>query len=123
VHDITPATELLHGEEKVVYGDAGHQGIAKRPEVAGHSATLRVAMRLGKRRSLPNSADGKQQDLIEAAKAHVRAKVEHPLRLIKQQFGYQKTRLHGLAKNSSKINVLAALTNLFLDRRQLCTTG
>jgi IS5 family transposase len=122
VHDLTPAAELLHGEEKVVYGDAGYQGIAKRPEMVGHSATFRVAMRPGKRRALPDSADGKLQDLIEAAKAHVRAKVEHPFRVIKQQFGFQKTRLRGLAKNSSKINVLAALTNLFLARRQLLTT-
>ena len=74
-------------------------------------------MRPGKRRALPDTADGKLQDLIEAAKAHVRAKVEHPFRIIKQQFGFQKTRLRGLAKNSCKINVLAALTNLFLARR------
>jgi IS5 family transposase len=35
VHDLTPVAELLHGDEKVVYGDAGYQGIAKRPEMAG----------------------------------------------------------------------------------------
>jgi IS5 family transposase len=61
--------------------------------------------------------------LIEAAKAYVRAKVEHPFRVIKQQFGFYKTRLRGLAKNSCKINVIAALTNLFLARRQLLATG
>lgn len=27
VHDLSPAAELLHGEETVVYGDAGYQGI------------------------------------------------------------------------------------------------
>jgi IS5 family transposase len=122
VHDLSTAAELLHGDEEVVYGDAGYQGIAKRPELAGHSATFRVAMRPGKRRALSDTADGKLQDLIEAAKAHVRAKVEHPFRIIKQQFGFQKTRLRGLAKNSCKINVLAALTNLFLARRLLIAT-
>jgi transposase, IS5 family len=35
VHDLTPAAELLHGDEDVVYGDAGYQGIAKRAEMAG----------------------------------------------------------------------------------------
>ena len=35
VHDLTPAAELFHGDEVVVYGDAGYQGIAKRPEMAG----------------------------------------------------------------------------------------
>ena len=57
--------------------------------------------------------------MIEAAKAHVRAKVKHPFRVIKQQFGFEKTRLRGLAKNRCKVNVLAGLTDLFLERRQL----
>jgi IS5 family transposase len=39
--------------------------------------------------------------------------------VIKQQFGFQKTRLRGLAKNSCKINVMAALTNLYLARGHL----
>ena len=119
VHDLTPAAELLHGDEEVVYGDAGYQGIAKRPEMAGAAAEFRVAMRPGKRRSLPDTPDGRLQDLIETAKAHIRAKVEHPFRVIKQQFGFQKTRLRGLAKNRCKIHVLTALTNLYLARGHL----
>ena len=85
VHDLTPAAELLHGDEEVEYSDAGYQGMAKRPEMAGHGATFRVAMRPGKRRALPETADGTLQDLIAAAKAHLRAKVEQPFRVIKQQ--------------------------------------
>jgi IS5 family transposase len=27
VHDLTPASELLHDDEEVVYDDAGYQGI------------------------------------------------------------------------------------------------
>ena len=119
VHDLTPTAELLHGDEDVVYSDAGYLGIAKRPEMAGTAAEFRVAMRPGKRRALPNTPDGRLLNLIETAKAHIRSKVEHPFRVIKQQFGFQKTRLRGLAKNSCKINVLAALTNLFLARRRL----
>jgi transposase, IS5 family len=122
-HDLPPAAELLHGDEEVVYGDAGYQGIAKRPQMAGTAAEFRVAMRPGKRRALPDTPDGRRQDLIEAAKAHVRAKVEHPFRVIKQQLGLQKSRLRGLAKNRCKINLLAALTNLFLARRQLLATA
>lgn len=123
VHDLTPAAELLHGDEVVVYGDAGYQGIAKRAEMACKTTEFRVAMRPGKRRCLPETPEGRLQDLIETAKAHIRSKVEHPFRVIKQQFGFQKTRLRGLAKNRCKINVLAALTNLFLARRQLLATG
>jgi len=119
VHDLIPAAELLHGDEKVVYGDAGYQGIAKRPEMADKKTQFRVAMRPGKRRVLPDTPEGRLEDLIETAKAHIRSKVEHPFRVIKQQFGFQKTRLRSLAKNRGKINVLAALTNLFLARRSL----
>ena len=123
VHDLTPAAELLHGEEEVVYADAGYQGIAKRPEMAGKTTEFRVAMRPGKRRALPDTPDGRLQDLVETAKAHIRAKGEHPFRVIKQQFGFQKTRLRGMVKNRCKVNVLAALTNLFLARRQLLATS
>ena len=81
-------------------------------------------MRPGKRLALSDTPEGKLQDLIETAKANVRAKVdEHPFRVIKHQFGFQKTRLRGLVKNRCKINVLAALTNLFLARRRLLATA
>ena len=122
-HDITRAAQLLHGDEEVVYGDAGYQGIEKRAEMAGKSTTFRVAMRPGKRRVLPNTAEGRLLDLVETAKAHIRAKVEHPFRVIKQQFGFQKTRLRGIAKNHCKVNVLAALMNLYLARGYLLATG
>jgi hypothetical protein len=36
--------------------------------------------------------------------------------VIKQQFGFQKIRLRGMAKNRCKINVMAALTNSYLAR-------
>ncbi len=78
VHVLTPVADLLHGNDKVVYGDAGYQGIAKRHEMSGAAAELRVAMRLGKLRALPDTPEGKLQDLIDTAKAHISAKFEHP---------------------------------------------
>ena len=72
---------------------------------------FRVAMRPGKRRALPEAPEGRLQDLIEKAEAHIRSKVEHPFQVIKQQFGSQK--------NPCTISVLAALSNLFQARRQL----
>jgi IS5 family transposase len=123
VHDLTAAADLLHGEEKVVYADAGYQGIEKRPEMEGKGIGFRVAMRPGKRRALPNTPEGRLDDLVETAKAHIRAKGEHPFRVIKQQFGFQRTRLRGMLKNHCKVNVLAALSNLFMARRRLlCST-
>ena len=58
VHDLTPAAELLHGEEEVVYADAGYQGIEKREEMEGKTARFRVAMRPGKRRALTGYTRG-----------------------------------------------------------------
>jgi len=122
VHDLTIDAELLHGDEEVVYGDAGYQGIAKRAEIAGHSAEFRVAMRPGKSRVLPHTPEGRSADMVETTKALIRSKVEYSFRVIKQQFGFHKTRLRGLAKNGGKSNVLLALSTLFLARRQLLAT-
>ena len=123
VHDLTPAADLLHGEETVVYADAGYQGIEKREEMQGKVIGFRVAMRPGKRRALPDNPEGRLDDLIETAKAHIRAKGEHPFRVMKRQFGFQKTRLRGMLKNSCKVKVLAALANLFMARHLLlCKT-
>ena len=122
VHDLTPVAELLHGKEEVVYGDAGYQGIAKRHQLAGHETTFRMSLDTGKRRAMPDTPEGRLEDLVETAKAHIRSKVAHPFRVIKQQFGFHKTKLRGMSKNRCKMNVLAALTNLFLARRQLLAT-
>ena len=119
VHDLTPAAELLHGNEEVVYGDAGYQGIEKRPEMAGKTVEFRTAMRPGKRRQLSDTPADRLIEWCERAKAHIRAKFEHPFRVIKQQFGFQKTRFRGIDKNSCKVTMLAALTNLFLARNKL----
>jgi len=57
--------------------------------------------------------------LIESANVHNRAMVEHSIRVIKQQFGFQKVLLLGLFKYRCKIIVIAALSNLYFSRIQL----
>jgi len=56
---------------------------------------------------------------IEKSKASIRAKVEHPFRTIKCQFGFTKAQYKGLLKNGSKLNLLFALANLFQVRKRL----
>ncbi len=90
VHDLSAAAELLHGEETVVYADAGYQGMAKRPEMEGKAIEFRVAMRPGQRRVLPGTEEGRLLNLIEMAKAHIRAKGEHPFRVVKQQIAFRR---------------------------------
>ncbi len=93
VHDITVAGKLLHGQEDFVLGDAGYQGAEKRPENKGSKATWLSAMRPGKRRALDKSREsGRLAEQWEKFKARVRAKVEHPFRVVKLQFGYARTR-------------------------------
>jgi transposase, IS5 family len=53
------------------------------------------------------------------SKSRVRAKVEHTIGVIKRVFGFQKVRYRGLAKNLHRLEVTAALTNLYLVRRRL----
>ena len=123
VHDLTPSAQLLHGDEEVVYADAGYQRIDKRPVMEGHTIEFQVAMRPGRRCVLPDTPEGRLDELFKTPNAHIRSKVQHPFRVVKQQFGFQKIRLRGITKKRCcKVFVLAALTNLFLDRRILTTT-
>jgi len=118
VNDLNMAGALLHGDEEAAFGDAGYQGVHKRPEAAG--PTWHVAMRPGKRRKLnPFLEPDFVAERVEKMKASIRAKVEHPFRVIKRQFGFTKVRYRGLAKNTAQIVTLFALSNLWMARRQL----
>lgn len=118
-HDITQAHRLLHGHEKSVWADAGYQGVEKRPG-ADPAVTWHVAMRPGKRKALKQAGEmGELLDKAEKFKAGIRAKVEHPFRVIKRQFGYLKTRYRGLKKNAAQIATLFALSNLWMARHDL----
>ena len=77
-------------------------------------------MRPGKRRQLDLTRQwARMLDEAEHLKASVRAKVEHPFRVLKRQFGYTKVRYRGLAKNTAQITTLFMLGNLWMVRRQL----
>jgi transposase, IS5 family len=120
VNDVTQAHKLLHGAETDVFADAGYQGVGKRQEVQELDVSWHVAMRPGKRKALDkNQPMGKVLDQLEKLKASVRAKVEHPFRVVKQQFGYAKVRYRGLAKNTARLTMLFALSNLWMSRRAL----
>ena len=115
--DVTVVGELLHGKESQVHADAGYTGADKR--VGRKKLKWEIAQRRGKIKAM---AEGKQKRLMQAAekaKASVRARVEHPFRVIKRQFGYVKVRFRGLAKNTAQVLTLFALSNLWMARKQL----
>lgn len=60
-----------------------------------------------KRRTLADIPEGRLWDRIETIEAHIRSKGEHSSRVIKHQFGFQKTRWLGLAKNRCKVHAMA----------------
>ena len=120
VNDVTQAHALVHGDETDVFADAGYQGVDKQAETQGINVNWHVAMRPGKRKALDKStAMGAILDQLEQVKASIRAKVEHPFRVIKRQFGHVKVRYRGLAKNTAQLHTLFALSNLWMARRHL----
>ena len=119
VNDVVKANSLLHGQQTDAFGDAGYQGAAKRPD-ARAGVKWHVAMRPGKRRALDKSKmlDALVEQL-ERLKASIRAKVEHPFRVIKRQFGHAKVCYRGLKTNTAQLTTLFALSNLWMARRAL----
>ena len=74
----------------------------------------------GKRKALdPDRLIDALRDKLERIKASIRAKVEHPFRVIKRQFGYTKARYRGLAKNGAQVATLFMLSNLWMVRGKL----
>ena len=119
VNDVVEANSLLHGDETDAFGDAGYQGAHKRAN-ATPDVTWHVAMRPGKRAALDKSKPlGAMINEVERIKASICAKVEHPFRVVKRQFGFVKARYRGLKKNTAQLTTLFALSNLWMVRDKL----
>ncbi|MDP2062047.1 MAG: IS5 family transposase [Phaeovulum sp.] len=114
LHDSQVWDELLHGEETSVWADKGYVS-------AEHEAAFQGPGKVwGVMRKAPKGGELHPLDeRINRIIAMVRARVEHPFRVIKRQFGHVKTRYRGLAKNRAQLFTLFALGNLFLVRRKL----
>ena len=126
VHDVTQAHALLHGEETDAFGDSGFRGVDKREEIQTRHPNVNwhIAMMPGKRKAMDKSTPmGATLEQLEQTKARIRAKVEHPFRVIKRQFGYVKVKYRGLAKNTANLLTLFALSNLWMVRKRLLKMG
>ena len=124
VSDVAEANSLLHGQETDGYGDAGYQGADKRPdmpvETPERKLSWHTAMKRSKRKALdPMQLISALQERLEKVKSSIRAKVEHPFRVIKRQFGHVKVRYRGLRKNTQQLHTLFALANLWMARTRL----
>lgn len=120
--DVTQVHKLLHGKEDTIYGDSGYTGADKRDELQGVNAGFLIAEKPSKLRTIKNKRERHYAKRWEHYKASVRAKVEHPFRVIKRQFGYVKVRYRGLAKNTAQVLTLFALSNVWMARRHLLSS-
>ena len=120
-HDVSMTSELLTGDETVVYGDSGYLGAEKREDaVKKNKDGKRICYKINRRPSqIAKKALRSQGQLKrrEHEKSSVRAKVEHVFAVVKKQLRYRKTRYRGLQKQTAKLNMMFALANLILADR------
>ena len=115
--DVEQVGDLLHGKEEQVWADSGYRGAQTR--VDRDDLQWHIAARPSDIAKLPEGRVKARVQKEEHRKASVRAKVEHPFRVIKRQFGLVKVRFRGLAKNTAHVVTLFALSNLWMARKQL----
>jgi IS5 family transposase len=114
--DVEQVADLLHGKEEQVWADSGYRGAQARVK---RDVQWHIAGRPSDMAKLPEGRAKARARKNEYEKASVRAKVEHPFRVIKRQFGLAKVRFKGLAKNTAHVITLFALSNLWMARKKL----
>jgi len=114
--DVEQVGDLLHGKEDAVWADSGYRGAQAR---VTHDVQWHIAGRPSDMAKMPEGRAKARARKQEYQKASIRAKVEHPFRVIKRQFGLAKVRFKGLAKNTAHVITLFALSNLWMVRRKL----
>lgn len=114
VHDKQEMEAVLHGEEKAVFGDKGYFSDQDKRAARKTGLFWGVLDKAKSKKRLSNKQKRRNKKL-----SSIRAKVEHPFRVVKRQFGYVKTRYRGLKKNAAQVFTLFALANLYKVRRAL----
>lgn len=106
--------DLLHGEERKVWGDGAYQGQGEAIRGAARQAQDMTSRRVKYKNFVDEIEKTKNR-----VKARVRAKVEHPFRILKRIFGFERVRYRGLKKNHQRLCACFALVNLYLHRKRL----
>ncbi len=114
VHDSQVLPELLHGKETRVWGDSAYTGqkavisqVAPEAKDFTHSKGTRYRKLTEKERSKNRT------------KSRIRSKVEHQFGILKRQFGFTRVRYRGLEKNTHRLVVACALSNLVMAKKVL----
>ncbi|WP_372528864.1 IS5 family transposase [Piscinibacter sp.] len=115
VHDKHPLPDLLHGNERRMYGDSAYASqkelIASKAPNAKDFTNERVRNRSGDVDEVKRSKNRN--------KSKIRARVEHVFGVVKRLWGFDKVRYRGLAKNATRAFTALALANIFMCRKRL----
>ena len=118
VNDFTQMPQLLHGEERELYGDRAYWSEEHHWLCREVGIRYRVNRRAKRAHELSEA-----QRRINRSRSRIRARVEHPFNVVKRLWGFTKVRYRGLAKNLAKAYAMFALANLYLVRRRLLPPG
>lgn len=111
VHDKHVLGDLLHGEERRVYGDSAY----------AHQKAL-IKQKASQAKDFTNQRVRWNGQIDEAErsrnrnKSKIRARVEHVFAVVKRMWGFTKVRYRGLEKNANRSFVALGLVNLYLAR-------
>jgi transposase, IS5 family len=114
VHDSQVFTELTHGEETVIAGDSAYANMMLKTNCRQAGLVYLIHDKATRAKPLSN-----RQVHRNRAKSSLRSKVEFPFRIIKRLWGHASVRYRGLAKNTARLHLLFALSNLYQARRNL----
>jgi transposase, IS5 family len=112
--DITRLDELLHGQERELFGDQAYWSEDHRQ----HCRHAGIAYRVN-RRAKPGRTLTDHEKSINRSRSRHRARGEHAFHVVKHLWGFTKVRYRGLYKNTVRALTMFALSNLYLARRLL----
>ena len=108
--DINQVSELLTGEETVLYGDSAYRA----QWLADTCRSLGIRYRVNRRGQLSD-----RERATNRRWSQQRAWGEHAFHVVKRLWGFAKVRYRGLAKNTARLHTMFAVANLYLVRKKL----
>lgn len=118
IHDKHPLPDLLHGQERRVYGDSAYtsqKGLIRGKAPKAKDVTNERVRKAGQVDEAKRSKN--------RSKSKIRARVEHVFGVVKRLWGFSKVRYRGLAKNAGRAFTALALANIYLARHRLMAPG
>ena len=116
VSDVSQMGQLLHGQEREVFGDQAYWSESHRQGALQRGIRYRI-----NRRPNPGRPLSRLERRLNRLRSATRARGEHAFHVVKRLWGFTKVRYRGLAKNTARLFSAFALANLYLLRRRLLT--